>query len=196
MPSTAAAVADAINNGYDVLLNTPEPTTPVSEPVIPPLPHTEETTEPFATAHAVFLVAVARLTAAVPTDNLSDAVHDLNKTFRTHSLVDYESSQQSSIATTEETDRAQSSEPDGRMGPSIVSVLDGGDIVGWTLAATALNLMNDEEFKNTILERNNIDTAGQPTNPCLISVYDGYQKVYVMERIRVLFPTPPKVIYV
>ncbi|KIL54701.1 hypothetical protein M378DRAFT_18634 [Amanita muscaria Koide BX008] len=56
--------------------------------------------------------------------------------------------------------------------------------------------MNDEEFKNAILERNNLDADGQPTNPCLISVYDGYQKVYVMERIRVLFPTPPKVIYV
>ncbi|KIL54062.1 hypothetical protein M378DRAFT_19238 [Amanita muscaria Koide BX008] len=170
MPSTAAAVADAINNGYDVLLNTPEPTTPVSEPVIPPLPHTEETTEPFAAAHAAFLEAVARLTAAVPTGNLQDAVHDLNKAYRTRSLVDYESSRQLSVATTvqpsletneeereEETDRAQSSEPNGRMEPSIVSVLDGGDIVGWTLAATALNLMNDEEFKNTILERNNLD---------------------------------------
>ncbi|KIL69006.1 hypothetical protein M378DRAFT_8430, partial [Amanita muscaria Koide BX008] len=185
------------------------PTTPVSEPVIPPLPHTEETTEPFAAAHAVFLEAVSRLTAAVPTGNLQDAVHDLNKAYRTRSLVDYGSSRQSSVATTvqpsletneeereEETDRAQSSEPNGRVEPSIVSVLDGGDIVGWTLAATALNLMNDEEFKNAILERNNLDAAGQPTNPCLISVYDGYQKIYVMERIRVLFPTPPKVIYV
>ncbi|KIL57921.1 hypothetical protein M378DRAFT_15915 [Amanita muscaria Koide BX008] len=84
MPSTAAAVADAINNGYDVLLNTPEPMTPVT----------------FAAVHAVFLAAVARLTAAVPTGNLSDVVHDLNKTFRTRSLVDYESSHQSSIATT------------------------------------------------------------------------------------------------
>ncbi|KIL55584.1 hypothetical protein M378DRAFT_17815 [Amanita muscaria Koide BX008] len=209
MPSTAAAVADAINNGYDVLLNTPEPTTPVSEPVIPPLPDTPETSEPFATTHAAFLAAVARLTAAVPTGNLSDAVHDLNKTFRMRSLVDYESSQQSSITTTvqpsletneeerkEEEDRAQSSEPDGRMEPSIISVLDGGDIVGWTLAATALNLMNDEEFKNAILERNNLDATGQLTNPCLISVYDGYQKIYVMERICVLFPMLPKVIYI
>ncbi|KIL54937.1 hypothetical protein M378DRAFT_18412, partial [Amanita muscaria Koide BX008] len=141
--------------------------------------------------------------------NLQDAVHDLNKAYRTRSLVGYESSRESSAAATaqpsletneeereEETDRAQSSEPNGRVEPSIVSVLDGGDIVGWTLAATALNLMNDEEFKNAILERNNLDADGQPTNPCLISVYDGYQKVYIMERIRVLFPTPPKVIYV
>ncbi|KIL55201.1 hypothetical protein M378DRAFT_18159 [Amanita muscaria Koide BX008] len=137
-----------------------------------------------------FLAAVARLTAAVPTGNLSDAVHDLNKTFRTRSLVDYESSRQSSIATTvqpsletneeerqEEEVRAQSPDSDRNMEPSILSVLDGGDIVGWTVAATALSLMNDEEFKKTILEQNKIDAAGQPTNPCLISVFDGYQKV-------------------
>ncbi|KIL55418.1 hypothetical protein M378DRAFT_17969 [Amanita muscaria Koide BX008] len=188
MPSTAAAVADAINNGYDILLNTPEPTTPVSEP----------SSLPFLTCRKLrnllqpCMQRSLQQSLALPLP-----------------LVDYESSRQSLIATTvqpsletneeeckEEEDRAQSSEPNGRMEPSIVSVLDGGDIVGWTLAATALNLMNDEEFKNAILERNNLDTAGQPTNPCLISVYDGYQKIYVMERIRVLFPTPPKVIYV
>ncbi|KIL57649.1 hypothetical protein M378DRAFT_16111 [Amanita muscaria Koide BX008] len=210
MPSTAAAVTDAINNGYDVLLNTPEPTTPVSEPIIPPLPHTEETTEPFAAAHAAFLEAVTHLTTAVSTGNLQDVVLDLNKAYRTCSLVDYESSRQSSVAATiqpsletheeerqEEDVRAQSPDSDRNVEPSILSVLDGGDIVGWTVAATALSLMSDDEFKKTILEQNKIDAAGQPTNPCLISVFDGYQKVYVEERIRALFPTqPPKVIYV
>ncbi|KAM6493786.1 hypothetical protein JOM56_010147 [Amanita muscaria] len=177
MPSTAASVADAINNGYDVLLNTPEPTTPVSEPVIPPLPHMEEITESFPAAHAAFLEAVTRLTAA-----------------RTGHVV---------LWTTNLPANPQPPPPsvtvaaDGRLEPSVVSVLDGGDIVGWTIATTALCLMNDEEFKKAILDRNNIDAAGIPTNPCLISVYDSYQKVYVMERIRVLFPTnPPKIIYV
>ncbi|KIL53847.1 hypothetical protein M378DRAFT_19484 [Amanita muscaria Koide BX008] len=178
MPSTAAAVADAINNGYDVLLNTPEPTTPVSEPVIPPLPHTEETTEPFAAAHAAFLEAVARLTAAVPTGNLQDAVHDLNKAYRTPAATIQPSLEADEEERQEEDVRAQSPDSDRNMEPSILSVLDGGDIVGWTVAATALSLMSDDEFKKTILEQNKMDAAGQPTNPCLISVFDGYQKSF------------------
>jgi hypothetical protein len=211
MPTTAGAVADAINNGYDVLYNTPEPTTPISEPVVPPLPHAEEITEPFAAAHAAFLEAVARLTTAVPTGNVEEAVAALNEAYKSRSLVNYESSRESSAATTQqppleedkeeceeaEEERAESPEYDRAMEPSIVSVLDGGDLVGWTVAATALSLMNDEEFKKTILERNNYDSSGQPTNPCLISVYDGYQKLYVTERVKVLFPVnTPKIIYV
>ncbi|KIL55004.1 hypothetical protein M378DRAFT_18335 [Amanita muscaria Koide BX008] len=68
MPSTAAAIADAINNGYDILLNTPEPTTPVSEPVIPPLPDTPETTEPFAAFEDASSDERSKTMALLPSD--------------------------------------------------------------------------------------------------------------------------------